>query len=99
MRKRVMLFILSSMRALMTFKPYSWAANSDAMAATKGFSMHSSAARAVLATSNKGTLGKLVSNQFRHWAMAWGCEWMFFTSSITPDFDINWWYTSWTISR
>ena len=60
------------MRALMTFKPYSWAANSDAMAATKGFSMHSSAARAVLATSNKGTLGKLVSNQFRHWAMAWG---------------------------
>src|SRR4029079_126982 len=71
-RKRVTLLILSSIRALMTFKPYSWAANSDAIAETEGFSTHSSAARAVLAASNTGTSGKLVSNQFRHWAMAWG---------------------------
>ena len=43
-------------------------------AAAEGSSTHNSAARAVLATSDAGTRGKFVSSQFRHWAMAWGCE-------------------------
>src|SRR5690349_17316768 len=64
-------------------------ANSEAIAAMDGSSRHISAARAVLATSDTGTWGMFVSNQLRHWAIAWGWEQIFFTSSAAPDFDMR----------
>src|SRR4029078_2011460 len=93
-RNRVKLLRLSSIRDLMTFKPYNCAASSEAMAAMDGSSRHISAARAVLATSETGTCGILVSSQLRHCAIAGRWEQIFLTSSAAPDFDMRWCDTS-----